>query len=160
MILEFPNLIWIAVPWLNAKYQYSSPATATVLTIRGFSSSPPQLRLWQWQRIVIAGAGIHDDVIKWKHFPRYWHFVRGIHRSPVNSPSKGLWRGALMFSLICVSINDWVNNREAGELRRHRGHYDVTVMKYPGHAPMQRLSYRVQWLAWYRFNIKIFAFPV
>ena len=31
----------------------------------------------------------HDDVIKWKHFPRYWSFVRGIHRSPVNSPHKG-----------------------------------------------------------------------
>ena len=28
----------------------------------------------------------HDDVIKWKHFPRYWPFVRRIHRSPVNSP--------------------------------------------------------------------------
>ena len=25
----------------------------------------------------------HNDVIKWKHFPRYWPFVRGIHRSPV-----------------------------------------------------------------------------
>ena len=44
----------------------------------------------------------HDDVIKWKHFPRYWPFVRGIHRSPVNSPDKGQWRGALMFSLICA----------------------------------------------------------
>ena len=32
---------------------------------------------------------LHDDVIKWKHFPRYWPFVRGIHRSPVNSPNKG-----------------------------------------------------------------------
>ena len=39
----------------------------------------------------------HDDVIKWKHFPRYWPFVRGIHRPPVNSPHKGQWRGALMF---------------------------------------------------------------
>ena len=47
----------------------------------------------------------HDDVIKWKHFPRYWPFVRGIHRSPVNSPHKGQWRGALMFSLICTRIN-------------------------------------------------------
>ena len=36
----------------------------------------------------------HDDVIKWKHFQRYWPFVRGIHRSPVNSPHKGQWRGA------------------------------------------------------------------
>ena len=32
---------------------------------------------------------VHDDVIKWKHFPRYWPFVRGIHRSPVNSAHKG-----------------------------------------------------------------------
>ena len=48
----------------------------------------------------------HDDVIKWKHFPRNWPFVRGIHRSR------------------------WVNNHEAGDLRRHRGHYDVIVMTY------------------------------
>ena len=71
---------------------------------------------------------IHDDVIKWKHYPRYWPFVRGIHRSPVNSPHKGQWRVASMFSLICVWINDWVNNREAGDLRRYRAHYDVTLM--------------------------------
>ena len=70
----------------------------------------------------------HDDVIKWKHFPRYWPFVRGIHRSPVNSPHKGQWRGALMFTLICARINGWVNNREAGDLRRYRAHYDVIVM--------------------------------
>ena len=69
----------------------------------------------------------YDDVIKWKPFPRYWPFVRGIHRSPVNSSHKGQWRGALMFSLICVWMNSWVNNREAGDLRRCRAHYDVTV---------------------------------
>ena len=71
---------------------------------------------------------VHDDVIKWKYFPRYWPFVRGIHRSPVKSPHKGQWRGALMFSLIWVWINGWVNNREAGDLRRYRAHYGVTVM--------------------------------
>ena len=70
----------------------------------------------------------HDDVIKWKHFPCYWPFVRGIHRSPVNSPHKGQWHGALMFILICAWINGWVNNGEAGDLRRYRIHYDVTVM--------------------------------
>ena len=70
----------------------------------------------------------HDDVIKWKHFPRSWPFVRGIHRAPVNSPHKGQWRGALMFSLICTWINAWVNNREAGDLRCHHAHNDVIVM--------------------------------
>ena len=71
---------------------------------------------------------VHDDVIKWKHFPRYWPFVRGIHRSPVNSLHEGQWRGALMFSLIYAWINAQVNNREAGDLRRYRAHNDVTVM--------------------------------
>ena len=84
-----------------------------------------------WQmRIYVPEAGLeYDDVIKWKYFPRYWPFARGIHRSPVNSPYKGQWRGALMFSLICVWINIWINNRVAGDLRRYRAHYDVIVMK-------------------------------
>ena len=46
----------------------------------------------------------HDDVIKWTHFPLYWPFVWGIHRSPVNFPHKGQWRGALIFSLICMRL--------------------------------------------------------
>ena len=53
----------------------------------------------------------HDDVIKWKHFPRYWPFVQGIHQSPMNSPHKGQWCSALMFSLICTWINGWVCNK-------------------------------------------------
>ena len=61
------------------------------------------LLLWHVQKC-------HDDVIKWKHFPRYWPFVRG------NSSVTGAW------------INEWVNNLEAGDLRRHRGHFDVTVI--------------------------------
>ena len=56
----------------------------------------------------------------------------GIHRSPVNSPHKGQWRGALMFSLICAWINGRVNNGKAGDLRRIRAHYDVIVMRYFG----------------------------
>ena len=91
-----------------------------------------------WRKRVIISAIIpysplicsnyHDDVIKWKHFPRYWPFVRGIHRWPVNSPHKGQWRGALAFSVIWAWINGWVNNGEAGDLRRYRAIYDVTVM--------------------------------
>ena len=61
-------------------------------------------------------------------FSRYWPFVRGIHRSPVNSRHKGQWRGALVFSLISTRINGWVNNEGVGDLRRYGTHYDVTVM--------------------------------
>ena len=82
----------------------------------------------RWTGRNSRSTAIHDDVIKWTHFPRYWPFVRGIHQSPVNSPHKGQWRGALMFSLVCSRINGWVNNGEAGDLRRHRAHYDATVL--------------------------------
>ena len=84
--------------------------------------------LWIWKYIIQSGQGPHDDVIKWKHLPRHWPIVRGIQRSPVNSPHKVQWRGALMFPLICAWINVSANNREAGDLRRYRAHYDVIVM--------------------------------
>ena len=86
------------------------------------------LRTWTQGALDYTVSHLHDDIIKWKHFPRYWPFVRGIPRSPVNSPHKGRWRGALMFILICARMNGWVNNREAGDLRRYRAHYDVIVM--------------------------------
>ena len=75
----------------------------------------------------------HDDIIKWKHFPRYWPFVQQMHRSPVNSPHKGQWCRILMFSLICTWINSWVNNCD--DLRHHHAHYDVTVMHCLSMAP-------------------------
>ena len=96
---------------------YSAINFVTVKKKRCCTSHGYYKRLWTW----------------WRHqmetFPRYWPFVWGFHRSPVNSHHKGQWRGALMFSLICAWINGWVNNGEAGDLRRHRTHYDVTVMK-------------------------------
>ena len=46
----------------------------------------------------------------------------------MDSLHKGRWRGALMFSSNCFWINGWVNYDEAGDLRRHRAHYDVTKM--------------------------------
>ena len=67
----------------------------------------------------------NDDVIKWKHFPRYWPFVRGIHRWPVYSAQK---RPMTQSPDVFFHINGWVKNREAGDLRRHHVHYDVTVM--------------------------------
>ena len=77
----------------------------------------------------IARQVSHDEVIKWIHFPHYWLFGRGIHRWLVNSPHKGQWRRALKFSLIYAWMKGWINNRGAGDLRRHRAHYDVTVMR-------------------------------
>ena len=90
----------------------------------------------------------HDDVTKWKHFLRNWPSVRGIHRSPVNSPHKGQWRGALMFPLICVWINVSRNTREAGDLRRHRAHYDVTIM-----IKIIVFYFKLRWSLCYRIHL-------
>ena len=82
----------------------------------------------------------------------HWHFpssngnisrvtgplCAGIHRSPVNSPHKGQRRGALMFSLFCAWTNSWVNNRDAGDLKRHRPHYDVPLMSWKRPFPKSR----------------------
>ena len=121
------NLVPIAHQVLNQRWQvhrriYASSDHNELI----FSGGKAPLRLMF--RALACWARIHDDAIKWKHFPRYWPFVRWIHRSPVNSPHKGQWRGALMFSLICFWIDGWVNNGEAGDLRRYCAHYDVTVM--------------------------------
>ena len=69
----------------------------------------------------------------WRHqigtFFALLAFVLGIHRSPEYSPHKGQWSGALIF-FICAWINAWVNICEAGDVRRHRAHYDVIVMDF------------------------------
>ena len=81
-------------------------------------------------------SAFHDDVINWKHFPRYWPFVWGIHCSPANSPHKGQCCGALMFSMTCAWTISWSNNGDAGDLRRHHAHYNVILMPY--HCPFVR----------------------
>ena len=69
-------------------------------------------------------ACIHNDetLSWWRHqietFSALLAICAGNSPVPVNSLHKGQWRGALMFSLICVWINGWANNREAGDLRR------------------------------------------
>ena len=102
-IYWFPIFKWVVQAWLHDRIHL------------------PGVRSW-WRHHMETFSALLDLCIC---------FVRGIGRSPVNSPHKGQWRGALMFSLICAWINCWVNNREAGDLRRHRAHYDVSVMS-PG----------------------------
>ena len=79
-------------------------------------------------------------VIKWKHCPRYWPFVRGIHRALKLLSSNWCLKkrddfekvdislSKLLWNKNCITRLGWVNNREAGDLRRHRAHHDVTVM--------------------------------
>ena len=115
---------WISL-WIVNPMKPGTHASASQLNYHGFRQQQINIDSKMTCENVIykmmaIDPGLHDDVIKWKHFPRYWSFVRKIHRFSVNSPHKAQWRGALMFSLICVWINGGVNNREAGDLRRYR----------------------------------------
>ena len=107
--------IWSIASWI-AKYVCRWFFTRIHMT---HLSMFPGLLLWHWDTW-------------WRHqtetFSALLALCAGNSPVPVNSPHKGQWRGALMFSLICARINNWVNNREAGDLRRHRGHFDVSVM--------------------------------
>ena len=50
--------------------------------------------LYQSHMIVLSQmwTTFHDEVIKWKHMPRHWPFLSGIHRSPVTKASDAeLW---------------------------------------------------------------------
>ena len=100
------------------------PNVCPVVLNRRLLSSEPEAnrqhfqlhsKIWWTDILHMPLNTAHDDVIKCSHFPRYWPFVRGIHWSPVNSSHNCRWCGALMFSYICVWINGWVNNREAGD---------------------------------------------
>ena len=68
-----------------------------------------------------------DNVISWGHIASpHDDGYRWIPHTKASNTE--LW----WFFCSCVWINDWVNNREAGESRRHRGHYDVTVLCFFG----------------------------
>ena len=113
MMMSAGQCISEAPNWWNALWLAFSPSWQ-IVTLRTKWDETPIPSICNDQTFDMIWS-----IIKWKHFPRYWPFVRGIHRSPVNSPHKGQWRGALMFSLICTWTNDWVNNQGAGDLRCH-----------------------------------------
>ena len=94
-----------------------------------------QCRPCGYGELILASCSIHaswKQLTWWRHQMEIYSALlahgRGIHRSPVNSPYKGQWRGALMSPLTCALITGWRNDREVGDLRSHRAHYDVPVM--------------------------------
>ena len=99
--------------WTNGDWQ-------CCLSLNVMSSIPP----YHYSNVIISAMASQITGVS----IIYWSFVKGIHRSPADSPHKDQWRGALLLSLIWVLTNAWANNRDAGDLRRHRAHYDVTVV--------------------------------
>ena len=79
-------------------------------------------------------SGTSDAVIKWNLFPCYWPFVRGIHRSPVNSLHNGQWRGDLIFFYMCLNKRlseyslGWWFETPSRPLRRYNNAHSVVVL--------------------------------
>ena len=135
----------IPVNWSRRPHSIPSPESKQGLlrqsvNIRGHSLlyESSGFKVVQFQGNGIASE--YDDVIKWKHFPRYWPFARGIHRSP-NSPQRPVTRNFDDF--FDQRLNKRLRKQSWGWfLRRHRAHYDVTVMIYlkPKFVAMTTLS--------------------
>ena len=129
------NICTAAFSYLNGYYSFDTIIMQFLQ--KSYNHLGPSLR--SLNRRLIYNKSFHFSIHSffrcswWRHqmetFSASLAICAGIHRSPVNSPHKGQWRGAMMFSLICVAINGWVNNREAGNLRHCRAHYDVIVME-------------------------------
>ena len=69
----------------------------------------------------------HDDAIKWKNFRATGHFAGNSPvpgEFPVQRPVTRSFD--VFFDLFWIS--GWVNNREAGDLRRYRAYYGAIVM--------------------------------
>ena len=107
----------------NADDRWHTMLSAFYETQTHIYATSPALTNWKNQHCALSEKYFHTCILDC-----YWPFVQENNRSLVNSLHKGQWRGALIFSLICAWINAWVNNCEAGDLRRHRTHYDVIVM--------------------------------
>ena len=84
--IPMPLTKWQGPGWWS---QMTWPMLRNLLQSTGFTTVTQQT---DWH----TNLKRHDEVITWKHFPRYWPFVLGILRLPVNSPHKGQWRGAFM----------------------------------------------------------------
>ena len=104
--------------------RHQSPTSLSLCVGESHSNGAPLQRL----------SNTESTPMKWHHhglstimaslWTTWWRHYGNIFRVT------GHWRGAFMFSLICTGINRWVNNREAGDLRRYRAYYDVIVRNY------------------------------
>ena len=139
------NFVFVGPLLINSRW----PASAFYLwylmpSLIGWNVDQRHIAL-KYKFITCAGNGLlshrhiqcvswNRNFVPWRHhqmeaFPVLLAICAG--NSPVTGdfPHKDQWRGALTFSLICAWINGWVDTRGSGYLRRHRTHFDVTVIR-------------------------------
>ena len=93
---------------------------------------------WGWWFETLSGSlWRHCNEVTaawWRHQMETFSALLAIceGNSPVTTGFPLQWRGVLMFPLICTWTNGWAKNRNAGDLRRHCAHYDVTLMRCEG----------------------------
>ena len=130
---------------LVIKYVLLRSHESTFTTIKSVTGV---VRVHIWYYHYISDKGLKSNISWWRHQMETFSALLAIY-----SPHKGQWRGTFMFSLICARINCWANNREAGDLRRYRAHFDVTVMLW-GLRDWVETDYRYcnGTSSWYQFD--------
>ena len=112
---------------------HNGPVTRKMFPFDDVIMSKQRTKLESWWIPCLQQRHGKIPYIWWRHqmetFSALLALYAGNSSVPANSPHKGQWRGALMFSLICAWSNSWANNGDTGDLRRHRAHYDVILMQ-------------------------------
>ena len=132
--------IWTAVLFVWICFQYPEICNELNIWISRFISEHPRWRHHaNGMETLFALQTLCEDVPSGFPSQNIFRvtipFLGRIHRSPMDSLHKGQWRRALMFPLMCAWTISWGNNRDAGDLRRHRAHFDVTIITCHVHRP-------------------------
>ena len=128
IILNFAQITATSLPCSVESFQIDLITSTVVMDERDFAKFEFEMSFEWLSYIATAHWILCLSPPWWRHQMESFSALLGFHRSPANSPNKGQWRGALMFSLICTWINGYANNRKAGDLRLHHAHYDLTVI--------------------------------
>ena len=108
--------------------------------------------VWFWCKLGLVLTklfhSLHNDVIKWKHFPHYWPFIEECTSHWWIPLTKVSDESFLIFSLMCTWINNWVNSSEAGDLRHYCAHHEVIVMSLIVTQVECNVKFRTKWQRW------------
>ena len=84
---------------------------------------------WEISPFEYERSTVSLGIMTWNRFSHYWPFVRGMYRSPIDSPHKGRAMRSILLSLLLAWAICWLIRRVANGLRR-KCHVNVITRKY------------------------------
>ena len=96
----------------------------------------------------------HDDVIKWKHFPGFWPFVKGIHCSMMHPYPQKDNDARLWCFFCCEPVEIPVIRNAMVVMRRHRNILEIFLIQRHSVATANDNSVLMHLIIWYNIFAK------